>query len=92
MIAAQQYLTAAFPEFEVSTKTRPDGGLLLTLRNDNGAVVERALSKGQTQSRTQLEWVISSVLRDLALQAGMPPSVARLQSQSRTALPTYEHA
>jgi len=92
MIAAQQYLTTAFPEFEVSTKNRPDGGLLLTLRNDNGAVVERALSKGQTQSRTQLEWVISSVLRDLALQAGMRPSVARLQSQSRTALPTYEYA
>jgi hypothetical protein len=92
MIAAQQYLTAAFPEFEVSTKARPDGGLLLTLRNDDGTIVKRALSKGQTQSRTQLDWAISSVRRDLALQAGMPPSVARLQSQSRSALPTYQYA
>jgi len=79
MTAAQQFLTAAFPEFEVLTEPRP-------------TLVKRALSKGQTQTRIQLEWVVSSVRRDLALEAGMSPSIAHLQSQSRTALPTYEYA
>ncbi|ANF24536.1 MULTISPECIES: DUF3509 domain-containing protein [Pseudomonadaceae] len=92
MIAAEKVLSAAFPEFEVITAPRPDGGLLLTLRNDDRDVIKRALSKGQTQTDIQLEWVISSVRRDLALEAGMSPAIARLQSQSRTGLPTYEYA
>jgi hypothetical protein len=92
MIAAEKVLSAAFPEFEVITAPRPDGGLLLTLRNDDRDVIKRALSKGQTQTNIQLEWVISSVRRDLALEAGMSPAIARLQSQSRTGLPTYEYA
>ena len=90
---AEQVLTAAFPEFEVTTTQRPDGGLLLVLRNDDGReVIKRAVSKGQTQTAIQLEWVISSIRRDLALEAGMSPAIARLQSQSRTGLPTYEYA
>ena len=90
---AEQVLTAAFPEFEVTTTHRPDGGLLLVLRNDDGReVIKRAVSKGQTQTAIQLEWVISSIRRDLALEAGMSPAIARLQSQSRTGLPTYEYA
>ncbi|QGZ28754.1 DUF3509 domain-containing protein [Stutzerimonas stutzeri] len=91
MIAAE-ILAAAFPEFEVLTNPRPDGGLLLTLRNNDRDVIKRALSKGQTQTQIQLEWVISSIRRDLALEAGMSPAIARLQSQSRTGLPTYEYA
>ena len=92
MIAAEKVLSAAFPEFEVITAPRPDGGLVLTLRNDDREVIKRALSKGQTQTNVQLEWVISSVRRDLALEAGMSPAIARLQSQSRTGLPTYDYA
>lgn len=92
MIVAEKTLSAAFPEFEVLTVPRPDGGLLLTLRNDDRDIVKRALSKGQTQADIQLEWVISSIRRDLALEAGMSPAIARLQSQSRTGLPTYEYA
>ena len=92
MIAAEKVLSAAFPEFEVLTCPRPDGGLLLTLRNDDRDIIKRALSKGQTQTNIQLEWVISSIRRDLALEAGMSPASARLQSQIRTAVPTYEYA
>ena len=92
MIAAEKVLSAAFPEFEVLTCPRPDGGLLLTLRNDDRDIIKRALSKGQTQTNIQLEWVISSIRRDLALEAGMSPAIARLQSQSRTGLPTFEYA
>jgi len=92
MIAAEKILSAAFPEFEVLTTPRPDGGLLLTLRNDDRDIIKRALSKGQTQTNIQLEWVISSIRHDLALEAGMSPAIARLQSQSRTGLPTYEYA
>ena len=92
MIAAEKVLSAAFPEFEVLTCPRPDGGLLLTLRNDDRDIIKRALSQGQTQTNIQLERVISSIRRDLALEAGMSPAIARLQSQSRTGLPTYEYA
>jgi len=92
MIVAEKVLTAAFPEFEVLTTQRPDGGLLLVLRNDGRDVIRRAVSKGQTQTAVQLEWVISSIRRDLALEAGMSPAIARLQSQSRTRLPTYDYA
>ena len=92
MIVAEEILTAAFPEFEVVTTKRPDGGLLLILRNDGRDVMKRAVSRGQTQTAVQLEWVISSIRRDLALEAGMSPAIARLQSQSRTRLPTYEYA
>ncbi len=92
MIVAEKVLTAAFPEFEVVTVQRPDGGLLLVLRNDGRDVIKRAVSKGQTLNAVQLEWVVSSIRRDLALEAGMSPAIARLQSQSRTRLPTYEYA
>ena len=92
MIVAEQVLTAAFPEFEVVTSQRPDGGLLLVLSNDGRDVIKRAVSKGQAQNAVQLDWVISSIRRDLALEAGMSPAIARLQSQSRTRLPTYEYA
>ncbi|TLX53846.1 hypothetical protein DN824_02255 [Stutzerimonas nosocomialis] len=92
MTPAQRTLTAAFPEFEVITTPRPDGGLLLTLQSGDRSIIKRALSKGQTQTQEQLEWVISSIRRDLALEAGMSPAIAHLQSQSRTGLPTYEYA
>lgn len=92
MTAAEKILTAAFPEFDVLTAPRPDGGLLLTLRDADRDVIKRAVSRGQTQTSVQLEWVISSIRRDLALEAGLSPSIARLQSQSRTGLPTYRHA
>lgn len=92
MPLAIDVLTAEFTEFDVVAESRPDGGLLLTLRRDDQDVVRRALSRGQTQSRLQLDWVIGSIRRDLALEAGRSPSIAHLQSQSRTALPTYEYA
>lgn len=92
MFVAEEILSAAFSEFEVVTTPRPDGGLLLVLRNDGRDVLKRAVSKGQAQNQLQLEWVISSIRRDLALEAGMSPAIARLQSQSRTRLPTYDYA
>lgn len=92
MIAAQRTLAAAFPEFEVVTEPRPDGGLLLTLSNDGRVMIKRAVSRGQCQTAVQLEWVICSIRRDLALEAGMSPSIAHLQSHSRAGLPTYEYA
>lgn len=84
-------LTAAFPEFEVLTQTRPGGGLLLTLMSDEVKVLQRAIPFGQCTSSVQLEWIISAIRRDLALEAGMSPVIANLQSQSRVRLPTYSY-
>ncbi len=89
MIAAEKILTAAFPEFEVTTTPRPDGGLLLTLRNDDRDIVKRALSKGQTQTNIQLEWVVSSIRRDLALGLEcLLPSLGCRARAARHCLPT----
>lgn len=84
-------LTAAFPEFDVTTETRPGGGLLLTLFSDDVKILQRAIPFGQCNSSVQLEWIISAIRRDLALEAGMPPVIANLQSQSRVRLPSYSY-
>ena len=91
MSLAENTLTAAFPEFVVKTTKRPDGGLLFTLHVGEREVMRRAISAGQTKSSVELEWVINSIRRDLALEAGVSPAISHLQSQSRTALPTYEY-
>jgi hypothetical protein len=82
-------LTAAFPEFDVHTQTRPGGGLLLTLMSGDQRILQRAVPFNQCNSTLQLEWLISAIRRDLALEAGMSPVIANLQSQSRVKLPTY---
>ncbi|MBB3102721.1 DUF3509 domain-containing protein [Azomonas macrocytogenes] len=92
MSLAQDFLATAFPEFDVATVARPDGGVLVTLNADGQDVLRRALSRGQAQSHLQLEWLVSSIRRDLALEAGTSPAIAHLQSQSRVALPKYEYA
>lgn len=86
----EETLIAAFPEFDVLVEPRPDGSLLLTLQQEERLVMRRALSLGQVQSEMHLEWLISSIQRDLAIEAGRAPMIAKLQSQSRIRLPTYE--
>ncbi|GAB3383822.1 DUF3509 domain-containing protein [Azotobacter armeniacus] len=85
----EETLIAAFPECDVLIEPRPDGSLLLTLQQGERLVMRRALSLSQVQNRVHLDWLISSVQRDLAIEAGKAPMLARLQSQSRVRLPTY---
>lgn len=85
----EETLVAAFPEYEVLLEPRPDGSLLFSLQQGERQVMRRALSFSQLQNRTQLDWLIGSVQRDLAIEAGQTPMLARLQSQSRVRLPTY---
>ncbi|MFC0711231.1 DUF3509 domain-containing protein [Azorhizophilus paspali] len=85
----EETLVAAFPEYQVLLKQRPDGSLLFTLRQDGRPVMRRALSLDQMRNSLQLDWLISAIQRDLAIEAGEAPMVARLQSQSRLRLPTY---
>lgn len=89
MQLAIETLTAAFPDFEVHTQTRPGGGLLLTLMSGERRILQRAVPYNQCTSKLQLEWLIAAIRRDLALEAGMAPVIANLQSQSRVKLPTY---
>ena len=80
---------AAFPDCEVLLERRPDGSLLLTLQQGERLVLRRALSLAQLRNRLQLDGVISSIQRDLAIEAGQAPMLAMLQRQSRLRLPTY---
>jgi len=84
-------LLSAFTEFQISTQSRPDGGLLFKLRDRSGRSVSRALSYHQMQSSLQIEWVIGAIKRDLATQPGEMPAIASLQSQHRFDMPTYIH-
>ncbi|GAB3461588.1 DUF3509 domain-containing protein [Azotobacter salinestris] len=85
----EETLIAAFPEYDVLLEQRPDGSLLFTLQQDEHPVMRRALSPTQMQNSLQLDWLIGAIQRDLAIEAGKAPMVARLQSQSRLRLPTY---
>lgn len=82
-------LLSAFSEFQTSTQSRPDGGLLFKLKSKTGRTVSRTLSYHQLQSNLQIEWVIGSIKRDLAMQPEDLPAIASLQSQHRFDMPTY---
>ncbi|MET1079952.1 MAG: DUF3509 domain-containing protein [Pseudomonas sp.] len=83
VLEANLAFSAAFPDFDIATQIRPDGGLLLTLHAGDRIIAKRSLPFGQFNSPLQLEWQISAIRRDLALDAAMAPAVVALQSHSR---------
>ena len=85
---ANDVICNAFPTFEVSTQLRPNGGVLVVLR-EGDRELKRAIPADQAQSKIHLEWVVSAIRRDLAIEAGEAPVISDLQSQSRVRLPTY---
>ncbi|MCU1760114.1 DUF3509 domain-containing protein [Pseudomonas sp. 14P_8.1_Bac3] len=92
MSLIQEKFTSLFSNFDVTTQPRPDGGILLTLRSNEGKVFKRSISYQQLHAGDQLSWVISAIRRDLAEQASELPQISMLQSQQRFALPTYHSA
>jgi hypothetical protein len=89
MTFIQEKFASVFSEFDVTTQARPDGGVLLSLRNNEGKQIRRCISYAQLHTPVQLEWVISAIRRDLAAQASELPAISMLQSQHRFDLPTY---
>ncbi|MGQ7814862.1 DUF3509 domain-containing protein [Metapseudomonas furukawaii] len=79
-------LTKAFPEYELSTKARPDGGFVLTLQRE-----ERSFQRVVGAS-AQLDWLISTLRRDLALEYGEVPPVESLKVLHGRPLPRYLRA
>ena len=92
MSLIQDKFASVFSQYDVTTQPRPDGGILLTLRNSEGKQVKRSISYQQLHTADQLTWVISAIRRDLAEQASDLPQISMLQSQNRFALPTYHSA
>lgn len=92
MSLIQDKFASVFSNYDVTTQPRPDGGILLTLRNSEGKQVKRSISYQQLHTADQLTWVISAIRRDLAEQASDLPQISMLQSQNRFALPTYHSA
>ncbi|MCO6055722.1 DUF3509 domain-containing protein [Pseudomonas sp. MOB-449] len=76
-------LIGAFPEYELSTKARPDGGFVLTLERE-GKFFQRVVA-----ASVQLDWLISTLRRDLALEHGEVPPVDSLKVLHRRPLPRY---
>lgn len=89
MQLAIEMLSNAFKEFQIQVDKRPGGGLLVSLCQAEQPVLQRVLPVEQCQSALHLEWLISAIRRDLAIEAGRAPQIANLQSQSRMRLPTY---
>jgi hypothetical protein len=89
MSLIQEKFSSLFSNFEVTTQPRPDGGILLTLRSQEGKVFKRSISYQQLHAGDQLSWAISAIRRDLAEQPSELPQISMLQSQQRFALPTY---
>ncbi len=92
MSLIQDKFSSVFSNYDVTTQARPDGGILLTLRNSEGKQIKRSISYQQLHTADQLTWVISAIRRDLAEQASDLPQISMLQSQNRFALPTYHSA
>lgn len=85
----QEKFASLFSQYEVVAQPRPDGAVLLTLRDTEGKTMRRSISYAQLNTPEQLSWVISAIRRDLANQASDLPDIHQLQSQNRFALPTY---
>lgn len=88
----QEKFASVFADYDVVTQPRPDGAVLLTLRDGEGKQIRRSISYAQLNTPEQLSWVISAIRRDLAGQASELPAINMLQSQNRFALPTYHSA
>ncbi|EIK95579.1 hypothetical protein PMM47T1_15873 [Pseudomonas sp. M47T1] len=88
----QEKFASVFAGYDVTTQPRPDGAVLLTLRDNEGKVTRRSISYAQLHTAEQLTWVISAIRRDLAGAASELPAINMLQSQNRFALPTYHSA
>ncbi|WIN05427.1 MULTISPECIES: DUF3509 domain-containing protein [Pseudomonas] len=89
MTFIQEKFASVFSDYTVTTQPRPDGGVLLSLRTQDGKQIRRSVSYAQLHTAVQLEWVISAIRRDLAAQASELPAISMLQSQHRFDLPTY---
>lgn len=85
VLQANLAFCAAFPDFDVATQVRPDGGVLLILGSGDRMIARRAMAQGQFNTPAQLEWQISAIRRDLALEAGLSPRIAALQGQAHPA-------
>ncbi|UFH50865.1 DUF3509 domain-containing protein [Pseudomonas sp. KNUC1026] len=85
----QEKFASLFSEYDVVAQPRPDGAVLLTLRDNGGKTTRRSISYAQLNTPEQLSWVISAIRRDLADEASKLPDIHLLQSQNRFALPTY---
>ncbi|NWL78801.1 hypothetical protein DM872_18310 [Pseudomonas taiwanensis] len=79
-------LIGAFPEYELSTKPRPDGGFVLTLERE-GKFFQRVVA-----ATAQLDWLVSTLQRDLALEHGEVPPVESLKVLHGKPLPRYLRA
>ncbi|AJZ95121.1 hypothetical protein PFLUOLIPICF7_17040 [Pseudomonas simiae] len=79
MSLIQDKFASVFSNYDVTTQPRPDGGILLTLRNSEGKQVKRSISYQQLHTADQLTWVISAIRRDLAEQASDLPQISMLR-------------
>lgn len=82
-------LAKAFPDYEFSAHLRPDGGYVVALEKD-GIRFQRVVPALKVAE--QLEWTISTIKRDMALELGEVPPVESLKNLHKTPLPRYFNA
>ncbi|WP_313513398.1 DUF3509 domain-containing protein [Pseudomonas sp.] len=92
MHQALETIAAAFPDYQISSKARPDGGCLLTVRHADGTEMKRVVSADQTGTAPRIEWLICTMRRDMAQQVGEVPPAESLRRLRESGLPTYHLA
>ena len=70
MLIAVKELFEAFPAYDVAIEPRPDGRLLLTLRQSDEVTLRKVIDKATVCCQKQLCCLVGDVLRDLKLASG----------------------
>ncbi|WP_044872921.1 DUF3509 domain-containing protein [Pseudomonas sp. LFM046] len=79
----------AFPQHRVVIKLRPDGSLLLTLSDEAGKVIHRAIDSEVLYREDRVRQVIRELLREMKLEAGEAIWHGRGIDWVSCELPTY---
>lgn len=79
-------LAKAFPDYALSAQRRPDGGYVVVLEKDDTRFQRLVPALKQP---AQLELIIATLRRDIALELGEVPPVESLRNLHSTPLPRY---
>jgi hypothetical protein len=89
MLIAVKELFEAFPTYDVAIEPRPDGRLLLTLRQSDEVTLRKVIDKATVCCQKQVRCLVGDVLRDLKLASGDVAWAEDSRQWLRGDLPTF---
>lgn len=87
---AAKYLAEEFFDFKVRFQQRPDGALVLELRDQQGKrLVRRAIDREELCNGAVLQTLVERIRRDLILESGPLREDQALQFKQGSELPSF---